>query len=165
MIHQFQPCSLVCGDLEVGEYPGRVTEVERKCAVDCLRTKNARCTIEECVSLASSTLHADCAMWYVLLVGWCCWKGQPLSLLAKSTLATVVSTLGRWKMFAQIILWHHCIHTYPLRGMWWSRLRGLGSVYLPSSLTRLRAYHRYIWRWSSRWVTSTCHIVGVYTEA
>ena len=62
MIHQFQPCSLVCGDLEVGEYPGRVTEVDWKHAVDCLRAYNAWCMVERCVLLGSSALLAGCKL-------------------------------------------------------------------------------------------------------
>ena len=53
---------MVCGDSELGEYPGRVTEVDWKCAVECLHAKNAWCTIEECVSLGSSALHAGCKL-------------------------------------------------------------------------------------------------------
>ena len=46
----------VFGDSKVGEYPGRVTEVDWKCTVDCLYAINAQITIEGCVSLSSSTL-------------------------------------------------------------------------------------------------------------
>ena len=52
----------MCGDSEVCEYPGRVTEVNCKCAVECLHAKNAWCTIKECVSLGCSALHAGCKL-------------------------------------------------------------------------------------------------------
>ena len=52
----------MCGDLEVGEYPGRVTEVDWKHTAECLHAKNARCTVEEHVSLGSSALHAGCKL-------------------------------------------------------------------------------------------------------
>ena len=52
----------MCGDSEVGEYPCRVTRVDWKRAVKCLRTQNAWSTIEECVSLGFSALHAGCKL-------------------------------------------------------------------------------------------------------
>ena len=91
-------------------------------------------------------LAASCARWYVLLVVWHCWKGLS-SLMAKSTSASVVSTPGKWNTIALLIHWHHCIRICPQRGLWCSNLRVLGSAYLPSSLTRLRAYLRCIWHW------------------
>ena len=33
----FQPCSSMCGDSDMGEYDGKVAEVDWKHAVDCLR--------------------------------------------------------------------------------------------------------------------------------
>ena len=52
----------MCGGSEVGEYPGRVTEVDWKHAVECLHTKHAWWTVEEYVSLGSSALHAGCKL-------------------------------------------------------------------------------------------------------
>ena len=40
-------------------------------------------------------LVASCAMWYVLLVVWHCWKGLLLGLMAKSMLTSIVSTPGK----------------------------------------------------------------------
>ena len=37
----FQPCSSMCGDLDVGECDGKVAEVDWKRAVDCLQKQNA----------------------------------------------------------------------------------------------------------------------------
>ena len=54
----FQPSSSVCGDSDVGEHDGKVTEVDWKHAVDCLRKQNARFSIKECVSVGSTALHA-----------------------------------------------------------------------------------------------------------
>ena len=52
----------MCGDSEVGEYPGRITEVDCKYAIECLSAKHARCTVEECVSFGSSALRAGCKL-------------------------------------------------------------------------------------------------------
>ena len=49
----------MCSDSEVGKYHHRITEVDWKCIVDCLCTKNAWCAIEGCVSLGSSALCAS----------------------------------------------------------------------------------------------------------
>ena len=40
-------------------------------------------------------LVARCAIGYVLLVVWHSWKGPILGLMAKSTLASIVNTLGK----------------------------------------------------------------------
>ena len=40
-------------------------------------------------------LVASCAMWYVLLVVWHCWKGL-IGLMVGPTLASVVSIPGKW---------------------------------------------------------------------
>ena len=90
-------------------------------------------------------LAASCVRWYVLVV-WRCWKGLS-GLMAKPTSASVVSTPGKRKTVALRIHWHRCIRICPWRELWCSSLRVLGSAYLPSSLTRLRAYLRYIWHW------------------
>ena len=37
----FLPCSSMCGDSDVGEYDGKVAEVDWKRAVNCLRKQNA----------------------------------------------------------------------------------------------------------------------------
>ena len=102
-------------------------------------------------------LAASCARWYVLLVGWRYWKGLS-GLIVNPTSASVVSTHGKWRMVALLIRWHCYVRICLRRGLWCSNLRVLGSAYLPSSLTRSRAYLRCIWRWSSRWVTSTLRI-------
>ena len=91
-------------------------------------------------------LAASCARRYVLLVVWRCWKGLT-GLMANLTSARVVSTPGTRKSVALLIRWHHCIRICLQRGLWGSNLRVLGSAYLPSSLARLRAYLRCIWRW------------------
>ena len=43
----------MCDDSDVGEYDGKVAEVDWKDAVDCLRKYNARCSLEECLPAAS----------------------------------------------------------------------------------------------------------------
>ena len=58
----FQPCSSMCGDSDVGEYDEKVTEVDWKRAVDCLHKQNAHCSVEECVSVGSTDLHAGCIL-------------------------------------------------------------------------------------------------------
>ena len=54
----FQPCSSVCGNSDVGEYDGKVAEVDWKHAVDCLRKQNVRCSVKDCVSFGSTALRA-----------------------------------------------------------------------------------------------------------
>ena len=102
-------------------------------------------------------LVASCMMWYVLIAVWHCWKDL-IGLMARPTLASVVSTPGKQTTFALQIHWHHYIFICPLRGLWCSKLHVLGSAYLPSSLTRSNTYLRCIWHWSSRCVTSTLRI-------
>ena len=42
----------------MGEYDGKVAEVDWKHAVDCLRKQNVQCSVEDCVSFGSTDLHA-----------------------------------------------------------------------------------------------------------
>ena len=102
-------------------------------------------------------LVASCVRWYVPLVVWHAWKGL-LGLMARPTLANVVSTPGKWTKFGLLIRWHCYIRVCPRKGLWCSKLCVLGSAYLPSSLTRSCVYLRCIWHWSSKWVTSTLRI-------
>ena len=48
-------------------------------------------------------------------VVWYYWKGL-ISLMARPTLASVVSIPGKWTMFALLIHWHCYIRICPLRG-------------------------------------------------
>ena len=141
----------------MGEYSGRVTEVDWKHLLLNayeLKMHSVRLSSVFNLVLLLFVLVASCAMWYVLLVVWHCWKVL-ISLMAIPTLASAVSTPGKWTMFALQIHWHHYICACPRKGLWCSKLCVLGSAYLPSSLTRLRAYLWCIWRWLSRWLTST----------
>ena len=54
----FQPCSSVCGDSDMGEYDGKVAEVDWQRAVECLHKQNVRCSVEDCVSFGSTALRA-----------------------------------------------------------------------------------------------------------
>ena len=56
----------MCGDLDVGEYDGKVAEVDWKHAVDCLRKQNARCSVEENVCVGSTALRAGSILGDVL---------------------------------------------------------------------------------------------------
>ena len=69
-------------------------------------------------------LAANCVMWYVLLVVWHCWKGL-ISLMARPTLASVVSILGKQTTFALQIRWHCYIRICPWRELWYLNLRVL----------------------------------------
>ena len=107
----------MCGDPEVGEYPGRVTEVDWKRAVDCLQLRMHVVPWSNVFNLVLLlfVLAASCARWYVLLVVWHCWKGLS-GLMAKPTSASVVSTPGKWNTVALLIHWHRCIRICPLEG-------------------------------------------------
>ena len=99
-------------------------------------------------------LAASCVRWYVPLVVWRCWKSL-IGLMARRTLASVVSTPEKRKTIVLLIHWHCCICICPRRELWCSNLCVLGSAYLPSSLTRLCVYLQCIWHWYSRWATLT----------
>ena len=97
----------MCGDSDVGEYDGKVAEVDWKRAVDCLHKQNVRCSVKECVSIGSTALRAGCVFkvtWYVLVAVCLSWKGLT-SLLTTAMLASTVATLGNLIPCALRIRW------------------------------------------------------------
>ena len=90
----------------MGEYDGKVAKVYWKHALDCLLKQNARCSVEECVSVGSTALCAGCVLGDVVCPVVVClsWKGLT-SLLTTAMLASTVATLGSLIPCALQILW------------------------------------------------------------
>ena len=105
----------MCGDPEVGEYPGRVTEVDWKRAVDCeLKMHGVWLSSVFNLVLLLFVLAASYVRWYVLLVVWHCWKGLSRSNGKTHVLQVLLAHLGNWTMFALLIRWH-CYAVFVLR--------------------------------------------------
>ena len=64
----------MCGDSDIGEYDGKVAEMNWKHAVNCLHKQNARCSVQERVSVGSTALHAGCILGDVVCP--CCGVSQ-----------------------------------------------------------------------------------------
>ena len=64
----------MCGDSDVGEYGGKVAEVDWKHAIECLPKQNVRCSVKGCVSIGSTALHAGCVLGDVVCP--CCGMSQ-----------------------------------------------------------------------------------------
>ena len=90
----------------MGEYDGKVAEVDWKHTVDCLRKQNVRCSVEDCVSFGSTALHAGRVLGDMVCP--CCGVSQLeglTSLLTTAMLVSTVATLGNLILCALQIRW------------------------------------------------------------